>query len=78
MSGNMNEYVFCPYCGGITPPGTCVNCGMSTVGEKKPESQPAANTSAPITLEKKENNLPKEAKKPLVSIDKSACKGYSI
>ena len=56
MSGNMNEYVFCPYCGGITPPGTCVNCGMSTAGEKEPESQPAANTSAPVTLEKKENN----------------------
>ena len=55
MSGNMNEYVFCPYCGGITPPGTCVNCGMSTAGEKKPESQATANTSAPVTLEKKEN-----------------------
>ena len=35
--GNYNEYVFCPYCGGITAPGTCVNCGMSTTGEKKQE-----------------------------------------
>ena len=38
--GNYNEYVFCPYCGGITAPGTCVNCGMSTTGEKKQETVP--------------------------------------
>lgn len=30
MSANPKEYVFCPFCGGITPPGVCVNCGMST------------------------------------------------
>lgn len=33
MDGKRNaptEYIFCPYCGGITAPGICVNCGMST------------------------------------------------
>lgn len=28
---NYTEYVFCPHCGGITAPGTCVNCGKQTV-----------------------------------------------
>lgn len=28
---NYTEYVFCPYCGGITAPGTCVNCGKQTI-----------------------------------------------
>ncbi len=34
MSGNVKEYIFCPYCGGITNPGVCVNCGMPTNGEQ--------------------------------------------
>lgn len=30
----VKEYIFCPYCGGITNPGVCVNCGMPTGGEQ--------------------------------------------
>ena len=35
--GSYNEYVFCPHCGGITIPGICVNCGMSTEVKNKQE-----------------------------------------
>lgn len=36
--GNQSEYIFCPYCGGITIPGICVNCGMRTSKEEQSES----------------------------------------
>lgn len=35
--GNQNEYIFCPYCGGITIPGICVNCGMRTLKDIQDE-----------------------------------------
>lgn len=44
--GEFNEYVFCPYCGGITAPGTCVNCGMPTNGQSQ-----ATNTTQNIAQE---------------------------
>lgn len=28
MYDNQNEYIFCPYCGGVTRPGKCCNCGI--------------------------------------------------
>lgn len=37
--GEFNEYVFCPYCGGITAPGTCVNCGMPTNGQSQSQNE---------------------------------------
>ncbi len=48
---NYAEYVFCPHCGGITAPGTCVNCGKTTAeGVDEPqitsETQPTETTSS--------------------------------
>ena len=40
---NYAEYVFCPHCGGITPPGICVNCGKKTV-ENVAETQIISET----------------------------------
>lgn len=57
MSGNMNEYVFCPYCGGITPPGTCVNCGMSTTGQTQQEKPAEDNQSMPKVQLAKEDSM---------------------
>ncbi len=45
---NFNEYVFCPYCGGITIPGICVNCGMRT--ESKTDTK-TAEQSKDIVVE---------------------------
>ncbi len=44
--GEFNEYVFCPYCGGITAPGTCVNCGMPTNGQAQSQNKPQEMTNA--------------------------------
>lgn len=55
---NYTEYVFCPYCGGITAPGTCVNCGMPTSGDAAQprttsESAVASKTTPEFTVETK-------------------------
>ena len=47
MSNTVKEYVFCPYCGGITAPGVCVNCGMSTTGEQKAPEVKQENSNMP-------------------------------
>lgn len=46
--GEFNEYVFCPYCGGITAPGTCVNCGMPTNGQAQAQNETQNVTSEPV------------------------------
>lgn len=46
---NFTEYVFCPYCGGITAPGTCVNCGKLTdigIEETNGSQQPTENAQS--------------------------------
>ncbi len=45
MSGKFNEYVFCSYCGGVTPPGVCKNCGMTTHQEQMNQSHTYQTTN---------------------------------
>ncbi|MBQ8247627.1 MAG: hypothetical protein IJZ42_10885 [Lachnospiraceae bacterium] len=54
----MREYIFCPYCGGITAPGICVNCGMRTEKQSvEANSQTEQNISnVPLQGQPVQNN----------------------
>lgn len=45
MNGNQNEYIFCPYCGGVTRPGVCSNCGIVLNDGGQEKSSEAQNTT---------------------------------
>lgn len=51
MNGNQNEYIFCPYCGGVTRPGVCSNCGISLNEGEAEKTSEVKNTTNPGTAQ---------------------------